>query len=96
VRPPAETGSVPVKRYARVTEPEPVKRAPQYRPTLVDPYRDHLAPRRAAQPAVAITTLLAEIKAQRYQGSMTCSTVTSPKAGSKVTGHPSPHAVWPG
>jgi len=28
-----------VKRYARVTEPERLKRAPQYRPTLVDPYR---------------------------------------------------------
>src|SRR5438874_284770 len=30
-----------VKRYARVGEPEPLQRAPQYRPTLVDPYRDH-------------------------------------------------------
>ncbi len=39
-----------VKRYARVSEPERVVRAPQYRPTLVDPYRDHLRARRARTP----------------------------------------------
>jgi len=59
-----------VKRYARITEPKRLQRAPQYRPTLVDPYRDHLRARRAAEPAVAITTLLSEIKALGYQGSM--------------------------
>jgi len=32
--------------------------------------RDHLRDRRAAEPAVAITTLLSEIKALGYQGSM--------------------------
>ncbi|GGS46994.1 hypothetical protein GCM10010156_02110 [Planobispora rosea] len=31
-----------VKRYARVPEPQRLQRAPLYRPTLVDPYRDHL------------------------------------------------------
>jgi hypothetical protein len=41
-----------VKRYARVPEPERLVRAPQYRPTLVDPYRDHLRRRRAEEPAV--------------------------------------------
>jgi transposase len=51
-----------VKRYARITEPKRLQRAPQYRATLVDPYRDHLGARRAAEPAVAITTLLNEIK----------------------------------
>ncbi|MFJ2782432.1 hypothetical protein ACIO5D_38460, partial [Kitasatospora sp. NPDC087315] len=35
-----------VKRYARAPEPEGLRRAPQYRPTLVDPYRDHLRTRR--------------------------------------------------
>lgn len=36
-----------VKRYARTREPEALRRAPRYRPTLVDPYRDHLRERRA-------------------------------------------------
>jgi transposase len=59
-----------VKRYARVTEPERLKRAPQYRSTLVDPYRDHLRLRRAQEPAVTIRTLLDEITALGYSGSM--------------------------
>ncbi|SNR88150.1 Transposase [Haloechinothrix alba] len=58
-----------VKRYARITEPERLVRAPVYRPTLVDPYREHLRRRRAADPAVAVTQLLKEIKALGYQGS---------------------------
>jgi transposase len=58
-----------VKRYARIAQPERLVRAPAYRPTLVDPYRDHLRQRRAADPAVAVTTLLAEIKALGYSGS---------------------------
>ncbi|MBS2966855.1 transposase [Actinocrinis puniceicyclus] len=44
-------------------------RAPGYRPTLVDPYREHLRTRRANDPAVPITTLLQEIKALGYNGS---------------------------
>jgi hypothetical protein len=48
-----------VKRYARIAQPERLVRAPAYRPTLVDPYRDHLRQRRNADPAVAVTTLLA-------------------------------------
>jgi len=31
-----------VKRYARASEPTRLQRVPRYRPTLVDPYRDHL------------------------------------------------------
>jgi hypothetical protein len=46
-----------VKRYARAAQPERLQRAPQYRPTLVDPYRDHLRKRRrrsrGARPAAA-------------------------------------------
>lgn len=38
-----------VKRYARIPEPTTLRIAPQYRPTLVDPYRDHLRRRRAAR-----------------------------------------------
>ncbi|MBB6471652.1 hypothetical protein BJ992_001083 [Sphaerisporangium rubeum] len=41
-----------VKRSVRTREPEALRRAPRYRPTLVDPYRDHLRQRRAAEPAV--------------------------------------------
>ena len=59
-----------IKRYARATEPERLVRAPQYRPTLVDPYREHLRARRAADPAVPVLRLLAEIREQGYTGSM--------------------------
>ncbi|MBV2156784.1 ISL3 family transposase [Kitasatospora sp. SUK 42] len=58
-----------VKRYARHTEPERMVRAPLYRPTLVDPYRDHLRRRRAEEPAVPVTHLLREIKELGYTGS---------------------------
>jgi hypothetical protein len=58
-----------VKRYARHAEPERLVRAPQYRPTLVDPYRDHLRRRRAEDPAVPVTHLLREIKELGYTGS---------------------------
>jgi transposase len=58
-----------VKRYARVGEPERLQRAPQYRPTLVDPYRDHLRRRRSDDPAVPVLHLFNEIKALGYQGS---------------------------
>lgn len=58
-----------VKRYARISEPERLQRAPQYRPTLVDPYRDHLRARRVQDPAVPVTTLFQEIRALGYDGS---------------------------
>ncbi|MEV6107821.1 ISL3 family transposase [Streptomyces sp. NPDC051940] len=58
-----------VKRYARLSEPDRLVRAPTYRPGLVDPYRDHLRARRAADPSVATTRLLAEIRAMGYPGS---------------------------
>jgi hypothetical protein len=59
-----------VKRYARAAEPERMIRAPRYRATLVDPYRDHLRARRAEDPAVPVWRLLAEIREQGYPGSM--------------------------
>ncbi|MBG0831224.1 hypothetical protein HS041_26070 [Planomonospora sp. ID67723] len=37
-----------VKRHARIPEPQRLQRVPQYRPTLVDPYREHLRRRAAA------------------------------------------------
>ncbi|MYS81906.1 ISL3 family transposase [Streptomyces sp. SID5474] len=58
-----------VKRYARVPEPERLVRAPQYRPTLVDPFRDHLRERREQDPAVPVPTLLNEIRELGYTGS---------------------------
>jgi transposase len=58
-----------VKRYARAAQPERLQRAPQYRPTLVDPYRDHLRNRRAENPAVPVQQLLREIRELGYQGS---------------------------
>jgi transposase len=59
-----------IKRYARAGEPERLQRAPQYRPTLVDPYRDHLRRRREQEPAVGNLQLFREIKALGYPGSM--------------------------
>lgn len=58
-----------VKRYARHSEPDRLIRTPQYRPTLVDPYREHLRARRQADPAVPVLHLFNEIKALGYQGS---------------------------
>jgi len=43
--------------------------APRYKPTLVDPYRDHLRRRRAKDPTVPVTHLLREIKELGYTGS---------------------------
>jgi transposase len=58
-----------VKRYDRADQPERLQRAPQYRPTLVDPYRDHLRKRRAEEPGVPVQQLLREIRELGYQGS---------------------------
>ena len=58
-----------VKRYDRAPEPEAMIRAPIYRPTLVDPYREHLRKRRAEDPAVPLTHPLGEITALGYTGS---------------------------
>ncbi|MEU0941156.1 ISL3 family transposase, partial [Embleya sp. NPDC005971] len=58
-----------VKRYARMKEPTGERRAPRYKPTLVDPYRDHLRRRRAEDPAVPVTHLLNEIRELGYTGS---------------------------
>ncbi|MFD1313320.1 ISL3 family transposase, partial [Streptomyces kaempferi] len=58
-----------VKRYARMKEPTGDRRAPRYKPTLVDPYRDHLRRRRSEDPAVPVTHLLREIKELGYTGS---------------------------
>jgi hypothetical protein len=43
-----------VKRYARIDKPERIRRAPQYRPTLVDPLPRSPAKRRAEDPAVPV------------------------------------------
>jgi hypothetical protein len=58
-----------VKRYDRASEPERLRRVPKYRPTLVDPYRDHLRKRRADEPGVPVRQLLREIRELGYQGS---------------------------
>ncbi|MCX4564464.1 ISL3 family transposase [Streptomyces phaeochromogenes] len=58
-----------VKCYARHAEPDRLIRTPQYRPTLVDPYREQLRKRRGTDPAVPVTHLLAEIRELGYTGS---------------------------
>jgi len=51
-----------VKRYDRADAPERLRRAAQYRPTLVDPYRDYLRKRRTEEPGVPVQQLLREIR----------------------------------
>ena len=58
-----------VKRYDRAEAPEKLRRAAQYRPTLVDPYRDYLRKRRSEEPGVAVQQLLREIRELGYAGS---------------------------
>jgi transposase len=58
-----------VKRYDRAEEPERLRRAAQYRPTLVDPYRDYLRKRRTEEPGVPVQQLLREIRELGYPGS---------------------------
>jgi transposase len=58
-----------VKRYARADAPERIQRVPKYRPTLVDPYRDHLRARRTEDPGMPVQQLLREIRELGYQGS---------------------------
>lgn len=58
-----------VKRYARIDQPDALVRVPQYRPTLVDPFRDYLRERRAKDPAVSVVQLLHEITERGYTGS---------------------------
>ncbi|MDV9193852.1 ISL3 family transposase [Streptomyces sp. Wh19] len=58
-----------VKRYALMPEPQALRIAPAYRPTLVDPYREHLRRRRAEETAVPVTHLLEEIRELGYTGS---------------------------
>ncbi|MFE9045680.1 ISL3 family transposase [Streptomyces sp. NPDC007818] len=57
-----------VKRYARADRPERMLRVPKYRASLVDPYREHLRRRRAADPAVPVQHLFEEIKALGFTG----------------------------
>jgi transposase len=58
-----------VKRYDRADAPERLRRAAQYRPALVDPYRDYLRERRAEEPGVPVQQLLREIRERGYPGS---------------------------
>lgn len=57
-----------VKRYARADRPESMLRVPKYRPSLVDPYHEHLRKRRAEEPGAPVKHLFEEIKALGYEG----------------------------
>jgi hypothetical protein len=58
------------KRYARVPEPQRLRRPPQYRACLVDDYREHLRTRRTAEPGVSVKQLFEEIAAMGYSGGL--------------------------
>lgn len=55
-----------VKRYASAASAENLKRPPLYHETLVDAFRDYLRRRRAEEPGVAVTRLLADIRELGY------------------------------
>lgn len=59
-----------VKRYDRTPEPDRLISAPKYRPTLVDPYREHLRQRREHDPATPVQHLFREIQELGYNGSL--------------------------
>jgi hypothetical protein len=65
-----------VKRYARAATAEQLQRPPRYGRTLVDPYRDHLCRRLAAEPDVAVTRLLTEIRELATPAGQTCWSAT--------------------
>ncbi len=83
-----------VKRYPRAPEPDRLRRPPQYRPTLVDPYRDHLRRRRTDDPGVPVLRLLDEIKTLGYTGGLNLSPSAAkppsnpPTASESSTGTP--------
>jgi transposase len=58
-----------VKRYDRAEAPGRLRRAAQYRPALVDPYRDYLGKRRTEEPGAPVQQLLREIRELGYPGS---------------------------
>ncbi|MEV1004720.1 transposase [Nonomuraea sp. NPDC050202] len=60
-----------VKKYARAPRVEQLIGTPKRGATLVDPFRDHLRSRWAAEPGVTAQTLLQEIKSMGYQGGST-------------------------
>ncbi len=51
-------------------EPSGLRIAPAYRPSLLDPYREHLHRRRNEQPGVPVLHLFHEIKELGYTGSL--------------------------
>lgn len=59
-----------VKRYARAEQPERMLRVPPYRPTLVDPCRDHRRRHRDEEPGVPVKHLFEEIKTLGCTGSL--------------------------
>ncbi|WP_372412362.1 hypothetical protein [Streptomyces luteireticuli] len=84
-----------VKRYARHTEPEQLIRAPAYRPTLVDPYREHL---RRAGPRIRpfpSPTSSARSGNSATPEARTCWSATSTRAASRPTMPPFRHARSP-
>ena len=69
-----------VKRYNKADKPEKLRRAAQYRPTMVDPYRDYLHNRRSEEPGAPVQQLLREIRELGYPGSSNCWSATSTRA----------------
>jgi len=70
-----------VKRYARIPVPPNERIAPRYRPTLVDPYRDHLRTRRTAEPGMPSRTSCTRSGNRAAPAAPTCWSTTSTTEG---------------
>jgi hypothetical protein len=66
-----------VKRYDKADKPERLRRAAQYRPTLVDPYRDYLRKRRAEEPGSRCGSCCGRSASSATREAPTCSSATS-------------------
>ena len=85
-----------VKRYARSPEPSADRIAPRYRPTLVDPYRDHLRQRRSETRPSPSPTSCTRSGNWATPAAPICWSATSTRAAPKATAPSPPPAASPG
>jgi hypothetical protein len=77
-----------VKRYARAATADQLQRPPRYGRTLVDPYREHLRHRLAAEPDVPVPGCSPRSASSATPAAQTCSCATSTKAAPTPSAQP--------
>lgn len=82
-----------VKRYARMPEPQALRIAPAYRPTLVDPYPSTCVDAAPRIPPSRSPTSLKRSGSWATPAAPTCWSATSTRAVPKVTAPSPPHAT---